>query len=97
MLHMLVLVSVSLKEVKDYVSHVVWLVCMCVCTVTHTNIMMAQLNLGYILKTVCTCGPVYKGYVTPMYICHQYTCVSLHCGLQSHPHDLIGHDLFALI
>jgi len=70
MLHMLVLVSVSLKEVKDYVSHVV--VCMYVCTVTHTNIMMAQLNLGYILKAVCTCGPVYKGYVTPMYICHQY-------------------------
>jgi len=33
---------------------------------------MAQLNLGYILKAVCTCGPVYKGYVTPMYICHQY-------------------------
>jgi len=33
---------------------------------------MAQLNLGYILKVVCTCGPVYKGYVTPMYICHQY-------------------------
>lgn len=66
MQHMLVLVSVSLKEVKDYVSHVVWTGCMCVCTVTHTNIMMAQLHLGYILKAVYTCGPVQKEYVTPM-------------------------------
>lgn len=37
MQHMIVLVSVSLKEVKDYVSHVVGPVGMCVCTVTHTH------------------------------------------------------------
>ncbi len=57
MQHMIVLVSVSLKEVKDYVSYVVGPVGMCD---THTNITMAYLKWVFSVGQIYTCGPVHK-------------------------------------